>query len=234
MKISGSKMNEKFAHNPFYQDLFHKFDQQLIEGCRCTKERVFDCMDKLEIRLEAYEKAFDRTIKRISKIWNEKEIVEKFVRRELRNEIFLSHWTSCFLSETSSDHVTDPLSLAFAHFSLKLCLCSGDVSAAYLIKSKAHLHLASFITFDSELVQGPALMAMRHISVYNELKPLIVIVGTLTTLCRIFAESRSLPVLLETCRLCASLAICTENKIHIVTSGCLHGILDLIIGTEPH
>lgn len=224
-------MNEKFARNPFYKDLFHKFDLQLIEGCKHTKERIFDCMDKLEMKLEVCEKSLRETIKKRNEKRNEEETAENFVKREMKNKIFMSNWTSCFRSETSCDHVSNPLTHIFAQFSLSLCLCYGDVSAANLIKSKAHKHLASFIAFNSELVQGPALMAMRHISIHDELKHLIVLAGALPTLCRILAKSRSLPVLLETCKLCASLALCIENKMHIVTSGCLHGILNLIIGT---
>lgn len=224
-------MNTFFSHNPFYKDLYHKFDRQLIESCRCTKEKILDSIKKLEIKLELCESNLSEIVrKKLEETRIEIAIAERLVEREMKNKIVMSNWTSYFLSDITCNHILDPLTYTFARFSLNICLCYGDISAAYLVKSNVHQHLASMIAFNSELVQGPALMALLHVSIHDELKPLIVLAGTLPILCRIFAESRSLPVLLQTCRLCASLAMRIENKTHIVTSGCLHGILDLVIG----
>jgi hypothetical protein len=144
----------------------------------------------------------------------------------------LSNRTSHFLGASSSQDTLDALTFTFTRFSLSICLGYKDVTAQYLIKTNVHRQLVDYIDFDSELVKGPAMMALVHLSIHDELKPLIVLAGALPVLCRLLTKSDSKAILCQSCKLCGSLALHFPNKSLIINSGCLHGLLDLILGTQ--
>ena len=71
---------------------------------------------------------------------------------------------------------------------------------------------------------------MAPISLHDELKGEIVVANVLPTLIKLLATSESKQILLQVCKLCASLALAPLNKWLISNSGCLHGMLDLVLG----
>jgi hypothetical protein len=84
----------------------------------------------------------------------------------------------------------------------------------------------------NDLVVGPALMALVHISLYNELKPEIVLAGALPIILKHLVYNKSKPIIAQSCKLCASLAIYRPNKSEIANSGCLHALFDLVLGAH--
>ena len=225
------EMNERFAKNEFYKQLFKKFDNQLLESCRSTKAALNRSIDHLEVKLKNCEKKLiERVRQKAAETEAEIRVAESLVNREMKNKVIISNWTSYFLGASSALETLNPLTYAFSRFSLNICLCYGEMSPAYLIKTKVHIQLVNYTDFDSELVQGPALMALTHLSIHDELRPLIVLAGVLSTLCKLLARSHAKPILLESCKLCASLALHFPNKSLIINSGCLNGLLDLVIG----
>lgn len=57
------------------------------------------------------------------------------VKKELRSKILMSQWTSAFLSDTSFQQL-DPVTFAYARFSLNICLCYQDVDSQIFLQSK--------------------------------------------------------------------------------------------------
>ena len=226
-------MNDRFAKNNFFKNLFKKFDTQLVELCRKTRGELTHCIDRVEAKLTLCEnKLKERVRLKTLEMEQEMMIAEGLVNREMKNKIIVSNWASYFLGESSRIDALNPLTFAFTRFSLNICLCYGEMQPDYLIQTKIHLQLVNYTEFDSELVQGPALMALTHLSIHKELRPLIVLAGILPTLCKILARSKAKVILLESCKLCASLALDFSNKSLIVSSGCLHGLLDLVLGNK--
>jgi hypothetical protein len=226
-------MNDRFAKNEFLKSLFKKFDTQLVETCRRTRGELTHCIDRVEAKLKACEsKLKERVRLKAAEMEQEMMIAEGLVNREMKNKIIVSNWASYFLGQSSRIDTLNPLTFTFTRFSLNICLCYGEMSPEYLIQSKVHVQLVNYTDFDSELVQGPALMALTHLSIHPELRPLIVLAGILPTLCKVLTRSKSKVILLESCKLCASLALDFSNKSLIVNSGCLHGLLDLILGNK--
>jgi hypothetical protein len=64
----------------------------------------------------------------------------------------------------------DPVTFAFARFALNICLCYTDVPPAYFLSSKVHVLLVSLLKFESELVVGPAVLGLMHLSLLPEMK----------------------------------------------------------------
>jgi len=116
-------------------------------------------------------------------------------------------------------------------------LTYSDVSAEYILQSRVHILLVGLMTFESELIVGPALMATVHISLYDQVKPEVkyslyskllivtelsfildiqlILAGVLPALLKIFVNTTSQLILTQACKLCASLALHPPNKAHL-------------------
>lgn len=141
----------------------------------------------------------------------------------------VSEWTSRFLSK-SRDTQLDPITFAFARFSINIVLCYADVPAAYFIKSNIHILLISLLGFESELVIGPALLGLVHLSLHPEMKPAIVSGQVLPAILQLMTKSDSNIIITQCGKLLASLALHFPNKPLIASSGCYHAVLDTIGG----
>lgn len=64
------------------------------------------------------------------------------------------------------------------------------------------------------------------------MKPAITLINVLPTVIKLMVTSESKPVLCQSAKLIASLALHFPNKMLITNTGCLHGLLDLILGTN--
>jgi hypothetical protein len=85
---------------------------------------------------------------------------------------------------------------------------------------------------ESELVIGPALMALCHISLYPELRSQIVAAGSLPPMLKLLVHHDSKLILAQATKLCASLSLEPSNKSLISQSGCMHAMFDLILGVH--
>ena len=158
-------------------------------------------------------------------------LAESLVNKELRFKIIMAQWTNKFLVHSDSRQL-DALTWALARYSMNICLCWNEVSPKHFIEAGVHKALAGFIKFKSELVVGPAMMALVHISMHPELKPNIVLAEVLPTIVKLLVTNDSKPILCQACKLLASLALHFPNKSLISNSGNLHGLLDLILGND--
>ncbi len=158
-------------------------------------------------------------------------MAEILVKKELRSKIVVSEWTSKFLS-SSRDTQLDPITFAFARFSLNVTLCYADVPALYFLKSNIHVLLISLLGFESELVIGPALLGLVHLSLHQEMKPAIVSAQGLPAVLNLLVKSDSSLILTQCGKLIASLALYFPNKSAIASSGCFHALLDVISGVR--
>jgi hypothetical protein len=106
-------------------------------------------------------------------------------------------------------------------------------SLIVLIIAQVHQQLVAYTSFSSEMVVGPALMALVHLSLLpnTSMRQLIVGEGVLPHLLKVLVSFDSKLILAQSCKLLASLALHSPNKLLIVTSGCLHGVVDLILGS---
>lgn len=180
-------MDKKFSQNNFYKALFKKFDNKLIEVIQKQQKIMTVSVDRLETKLITCESSITaRIINKSLSTERELKLADGLVYRELKNKIIISNWTAHFLSEC--DDTLDPLTFAFARFCLSVAICYKDITVQYLIESNVHLQLVNYISFDSELVSGPALLALAHISIHYELKPLIVLAGALIGICRVLTR----------------------------------------------
>jgi hypothetical protein len=94
-----------------------------------------------------------------------------------------------------------------------------------------HEQLIAYLTFSSEMVIGPAMMALTHLSLIPVMKEVIVSGRVLEPLLKVLATSQSPLTLALGCKLLASLALHFPNKASIVSSGCFHSVVDMILGT---
>jgi hypothetical protein len=143
----------------------------------------------------------------------------------------MSQWTNKFLAATQEKDL-DPITFSICRFSLNICLSYNDVHPNYLLEISVHKHLVDYIGLRSELVIGPALMALVHISLYPELKSEIVSAGALPVLLRIMMHCKSKTILAQAVKLCASLSLENSNKSLMSQSGCMHAMFDLILGAH--
>jgi len=87
--------------------------------------------------------------------------------------------------------------------------------------------LVSLLSFESDIVIGPALLGLLHLSLHDEMKSEIYLAGALPPLLKLMVHNKSMTILAQACRLCSSLAINPMNKLNLANSGCFHAILDL-------
>jgi hypothetical protein len=163
----------------------------------------------------------------------DKEILfaEKLVNKELRNKMIMAQWTNHFLANSDTLSL-DPLSFAFCRYALNMCLCYAEVSTDYLVKSNVHKQLISLSSFENDLIVGPSLMALVHLSLHDNLKHEIVHAGVLPVLLKILHESNSKPILAQSLKLLGSCCLHFPNKVLVAQSGCMHAALDMIMHTS--
>ena len=102
----------------------------------------------------------------------------------------------------------------------------------YLVETNIHKHLIDYISLPADVAVGPALMALMHISLFDELKGPIVAAGVFPPLLKLMVNSSSKPILAQASKLCASLAMDAGNKTLMAQSGCMHALYDLVLGAH--
>ena len=212
-------------------ELFKKYDRSLVVTLEKFTKHVNNMCDVVERKLQRTEEKIKRYADEIQKqVKKELYVADCLVSKEMRSKIIMSEWTSTFLAATS-DATLDPVTFAFARFALNICLCYNEVPVAYFINSKIHVLLVSLMKFDSELVVGPAVLGLLHLSLHDEMKYEIVITANaLPVILKLLAKSNSDVILNQCCKLIASLSLHPPNKPPIVSSGCYHGIIDMVAG----
>ena len=211
---------------------FRLFDRGVITCINEQKNKLNKACDKVQIKINSLESkislAFDAVRKQCDK---DLDLADELIHKEMRSKLIISQWTNGFLAD-STDITLDPISFAFSRFCLNMSLCYSDVTAQYILQSKVHILLVGLMTFDSELIVGPAIMATTHISLYSEVKPELILAGVLPALLKIFVRCNSQSILTQACKLCASLALYPPNKSHLASSGLVHVLLDLTGGAH--
>lgn len=211
---------------------FRMFERGLGDLLNTERKKMTDACDVIDKKIKHAEKKVVKALLKQRRICDEDlELADRLVRKELRSKIITSQWTNGFLA-VSDDEYLDPVSFAFARFAMNMCLCYTDVSPEYILQSKSHVLLVGLMTFESELVVGPAIMATMHISLYPMVKPELILAGVLPALLNIFIKTTSQPILTQACKLCGSLALHEANKAQLVNSGVLHALLDLTGGAH--
>lgn len=76
------------------------------------------------------------------------------------------------------------------------------------------------------------MMALVHISLYPELKAVLVQEGLLPSLLQVMYNYKSKPILALCGKLCASIAIEPANKFVMAQSGCFHALIDMVLGSH--
>jgi hypothetical protein len=220
-----------------YMDLFQTFDRSLTMMVNKTARKMTQCCIRVETKLNNTERKMKWYTKRVKeKVDGEFHMADCLVTKELRSKIIMSQWTGKFLSATS-DSSLDPITFAFARFSLNICLSYQDVPAEYFIDSKIHVLLVSLAQFRSEIVIGPAVLGLLHLSFHEEMKHEIVLANALPAVLQLMVTSESDVILGQCCKLIASLATHNPNKPPIVNSGCFHAVIDMLGGIrtgDPH
>ena len=225
-------MNARLKKNKFYFNLFRKADDLVTETLRRNRNQLSHALDQVEKKLNKLETSVhEHVTAKKAEADAEMAVAEALVNRELKAKIIMSDWCGHFLSTTRLESL-DPVTFAFTRYSLSIALSYADVPVDYFVKTNVYKQLVDYIQFDSELVTGPALMALAHLSIYAEIQPLIVLAGALPALCKILTRSESKAVLCQACKLTMGLALHFPNKSLIVNSGCHHGLLDLCLGTK--
>lgn len=214
-----------------FEELFKKFDRSLVITLDKFVKTINNKTEVVQRKLENVEKKFYKYLKNIQKkVETDLNIADNLIIKELRSKIIMSEWTNKFLSKTN-DLTLDPVTFAFGRFALNICMCYNDVPASYFINSNIHVLLVSLMKFQSELVIGPAVLGLVHLSLHPEMKHEIVTsANALPALLKLLAESQSDLILTQCCKLLASLAMHSPNKSPIVSSGCFHGIMDMVGG----
>ena len=225
-------MDIRFRKNKFYSSLFRQCDEEMERFLSDQGNTITRQIKALDSRLSKLEKTvLEKTHEMTSKVSSELKIADNLIQRELKNKIILSQWTTYFLANSKQDSL-DPLTFAFSRYAQSICLCYSEVDVESIIAMNVHQQLLNFVKFDSELVVGPALMGLVHLSIHEKLRPLIALAGAFPILCEILVHSTSKPILCQACKLCLGLARFPPNKSLLINSGCLHGILDLILGVQ--
>jgi hypothetical protein len=219
-------------HQEFYKRLFAKFDKGLNTTLDSFRKTVYVSIQKVETRLLEVERTFNSYIAKTKNACiADVNLAEVLVNKELRSKIIMSQWTNKFLSSTTNETL-DPVTFCITRFSLNIALSFNDVPPEYIIQSCIHKHLVDYISLESELVIGPSLMALCHISLYPELRSPIVAAGALPTLLKLLIHHDSKLILAQAAKLCASLSLEPSNKTLISQSGCMHAMFDLILGVH--
>jgi hypothetical protein len=230
--LEGKKKEDPFAGKPHLKKAFKEFDRLLQPLLDRESKKLNFAVSKVEAKLERCEKTMLKYCDDCSnRALADLEIAEELVNKEMRFKTIMSQWANYFMARSHAEAL-DVLSWGFARFSLNICFGWNEISPRHLIQAGIHKSLGDLIKFRSELVVGPAVMALVHISIHEELKPAITLINVLPTIIKLMVTSESKPVLCQCCKLIASLALHFPNKPLITNTGCLHGLLDLILGTN--
>lgn len=204
------------------------FDRQLVHVIEKFRRTLHNHCDVLQRKVERCESKMLRYTRGVrDQTDNELAIAENLVNKELRSKVIMSEWTGTFLT-ASKDETLDPVTFAFARFALNICLCYNDVPASYFVSSKVHVLLISLLQFESELVIGPSIIGLVHLSLHEEMKHEIVGGGVLPVLLKLMVYCKSTPILIQCCKLIASLSLHFPNKPQMANSGCFHAVIDLV------
>jgi hypothetical protein len=146
-------------------------------------------------------------------------IANEILNKEHRSKLLHAQWCNHFIAEAEYEEL-NPITFAFVRFCLNIAASYNDVSYESLIEADVHTFLVSLLSSPEDIVVGPALLALCHISLKNEVvKHDIVHAGALPRLLHITVTFTSRPVLAQAAKLCASLALHLPNKSLIAFSG---------------
>ena len=231
-KLEEGPKEDAFKDKPHLKKAFKEFDRLLQPILDRYSKKFNFSISKVEAKLERCEKAMLKYCDVTSnQAMADLELAEKLVNKEMRFKTIMAQWTNYFLARSHTESL-DILSWGFARFSLNICFGWNEISPRHLLQAGIHKSLGDLIKFRSELVVGPAMMALMHISIHEEMKPAITLINVLPTVIKLMVTSESKPVLCQSAKLIASLALHFPNKTLITNTGCLHGLLDLILGTN--
>eukprot|EP01038_Epipyxis_sp_PR26KG_P008174 gene8174-11059_t len=232
MNIKISSRTEQILERPLFQTLTKRFEKGFSAHLDHFNKTISGSLDKLEVRLNKCDKSMRKVIQMThDNCEKDLQLAEELVNKELRSKVIMSQWTNKFLSESKQTSL-DPITFALTRFSLNICLTYSDVSPDYILKTNIHKQLLSYASLENDLVVGPALTGLVHVSLSNPAKPEIVAAGALPILLKILVHSESKIILTQACKLCASLALHQPNKTLISYSGCMHSLFDLIVGVH--
>jgi len=161
---------ERIKRHPVYKHIGNIFDK----GCSAFFDREAKkfnfAISKVEKKIE---KAEARMLEYCNKVNNialtEIRMAETLINKELRFKTIMSQWTNCFLSQTDTENL-DALSWGFSRFCLNIAMGWNEIPPRAIMQAGVHKSLCDLIKFKSELVIGPALLALVHISLHDELK----------------------------------------------------------------
>jgi hypothetical protein len=192
--------------------------------------RTFEAsLTKCQKKLENVENTLNDYVKHVKdEADREVSFAEGLVTKELRSKNIIAQWTNHFVAK--SNHFSlDPISFGLARYAINIALCWNDISPEYFIDNGTHKDLVKLIAVNNELIVGPSILALTHLSLHHIMKYEIAIINVFPLLLKLMVESESAPILAQACKLISSLAILPSNKSPIANSGCLHGVLDLVM-----
>ena len=223
---------ERIKAHPLYKHLGKIFDKGATAFFDREAKKLNHALSRVENKLVKAEERMLEYCDKVDSLANiEIKMAETLVNKELRFKTIMSQWTNVFLANTDTEAL-DCMSWGFSRFSLNIAMGWNDIPPRMLMQAGIHRSLCDLIKFKSELVIGPAMLALVHISLHDELKPAITVANVLPTLIKLLVTSESKPILCQVCKLLASLALHFPNKVLITNSGNLHGLLDCILGTN--
>lgn len=230
------KVKEQREESEFMKKLRLKFEKGMNSSLESFSKQINVSLGKLNTRLKNCERTMKRCVKKLrGNFDSELNIAENLVNKELRSKIIMSQWTNKFLSSIEQKNL-DPITFGLSRYCLNIALCFQDITPIQILDTQVHKQMVDIIASKSnnllQLVQGPALMALVHISLYPEIKQPLVLVGVMPAILKILTQSKSMTILALGAKLVASLAIEGNNKTIISQSGCIHALFDLILGAH--
>lgn len=218
--------------NEFYKKIYRKFDKALNTCLEGFQKNVNHSISKVEKRLRQCEDTMKLHMEKTKKCHDaELNMAEILVNKELRSKVIMSQWTNLFLTTTEQSSL-DPITFAISRFSLNIALSYDAIMPHYFVETSIPKHLINYLNTGQPLVIGPSLMALAHMSLYPELKQVIVQEEALPCVLKLVYHFKSKPILALCAKLCASLALEFTNKIAMAQSGCFHALIDLVLGSH--
>ena len=223
---------EDMKSDPTYKKYIRQFDKGLQDRLDKLYVKLGTACEKVELKIKKCEKnVVDLVRKQIKNTDLETTFAELLIEKELRSKVLTAQWTNYFLTDLEETRL-DPISYAITRYCLNMAVSFTDVSPEYLLRCDVHKQLIFYASFETEIIAGPALMALCHVSLFPEIKNPIIIANVLPILMKRIASSNSIPVLTQVAKLVASLALNSTNRLEITNSGCMHGVLDLTLQTN--
>jgi hypothetical protein len=136
-KATPSMMSPKISRPYTTLDkLYQELERGLALQVTQTKKMLNLALDKLDNRIRVAEGNLKQMYGTLIMNCNQElNVADQLVQKELRSKILTSQWTSTFLVN-SETQLLDPISFAYARFSLNICLSYCDVEPQYFIQSK--------------------------------------------------------------------------------------------------